>query len=361
MVKQEENTFLAQKKVDLHNFRFLRPGDLVQGTVLEKGVRIMTIDLGPHGIGAVYRGEMQNARDVVRSLKPGDKISGKVIDVNNNDNYIELSLTEADKQKSWEIVQELKEQEEIIKLRATACNKGGLVGDIKGLSAFLPVSQLISGGLDTKGIVQDKAEISSALEKLIGSEFDVRIIDANPRTNKLIVSEKAATEIGTKELVKNYTVGQVVEGIVSGVADFGVFVKFTDNPAVEGLIHVSELSYRIIENPKEIIKIDDVIKAKITEIKDGKISLSLRMLKEDPWLKAGELYKEGQEVDGVVYSIHPYGAIIDLMNEIQGQVHISEFGSTEEMKKHLVLGNEYSFIVESINPSERKLLLKLIK
>ncbi len=356
-IKQEDRMPNDFVKSEFGALNLLRVGDLVQGTIIEKGVRMMTIDLGANGVGAVYRGELQNARDVVKSLKPGDVIGAKVVQIDNEDGYIELSLTQADKQKAWEEVQDLRDQEEIVKVKLTTFNKGGLLGELRGLPAFLPVSQL-GNGLEGRTI-NNKEEIEKVLQELVGKEVEVRIIDVNPRTNKLIVSEKAATEVSTKELVQNYQVGQIIEGVVSGVADFGVFVRFTDNPALEGLIHVSELGYRIVENPKEVVKIDDAVKAKITDIRDGKISLSLRALRVDPWINVGEKYKEGQEISGIVHSFHPFGAIVNLDGEIQGQIHVASFGGVEEMKKQLNIGKEYSFTIESLVPNERKILLKL--
>lgn len=344
-------------KAEVNNVNLLKVGDIVEGIVLEKGSRVMTVDLGPHGVGAVYRGELQNAREIVRDLESGSPLSAKIVEIDNEDGYTELSLAQADKQKSWEAVQDLKEEEEIIKVTFTASNKGGLVGDLKGLSAFLPVSQIVTG-FEGKNAISNKEEITEILEGLVGSELEVRIIDANPRTNKLIVSEKAAREESAKELAQNYEVGQIIEGVVSGVADFGAFIRFADNPAVEGLIHVSELGYRIIENPKEVIKIDDAVKAKIVDIRDGKISLSLKALMTDPWAHVKDHYKEGQEVMGTVYGFHPFGAIINLDHDIQGQVHVASFGSTEEMKKQLEAGKEFAFTIEALNPEERKLLLK---
>jgi ribosomal protein S1 len=345
---------------ELNSVRFLRQGDIVKGTVLEKGVRIMTIDLGAYGIGAVYRGEMQNAREIVRNLKSEDPVNAKVVAIDNEDGMIELSLTEADKQKSWEAVSDLRDQEEIFKIKITGFNKGGLVADLKGLQAFLPVSQ-IETGIGDKGVLENKDEIQPLLEKLVGTEIEVKVIDANPRSRKLIISEKATKEISTKELLENYQPGQTINGMVSGIADFGVFVRFADNPNIEGLIHVSELSYRIVENPKEVVKIDEAVQVKILDIKDGKISLSLKALKEDPWLTLKGAYKEGEEVKGLVYNIHPYGAVVNLRGEIQGQVHVSDYGSIDELKKVLTQGTEYEFIIDSFKPEERKILLKLKK
>jgi small subunit ribosomal protein S1 len=341
-------------------FSSIKVGDLVEGEVFDKGSRVMLVDLGRHGTGAVYRGELQNARELVKSVDIGGKIHAKVLEVDNEDGYVELSLAEAGKQKAWGEVDELKGKDEAFVVKITGFNKGGLIANIKGISAFLPVSQL-SGEHYPKATTAERTEIGSALQRLVGTELSVKIIDANVRTGKLIISEKEATEISSRELVKNYQVGQTIEGIVSGVADFGAFVKFVDNPAVEGLVHVSELDYRIVENPKDVVKVDEVIKAKIIEIKDGKISLSLKALKEDPWTIVMNKYKEGQEITGKVYLFNPFGAVINLDDTYQGYVHVTEFGGAEEMRKSLTVGKEYPFTIESVKPQERRISLKAKK
>lgn len=358
---KNNNTGLSQIiKSEPAIFSLLKLGDLVQGSVLEKGANAIVINLGKHGTGVIYGNEIQNARNLVKNLKIGDNIHAKVVQLDNEEGFTELSLAEAGKQKAWAGILELSEKEEIIKVKPTSFNKGGLITELNGLQAFLPISQL-SNEHYPKTMQDDKNEISEALQKLIGEELSVKIIDVNPRTNKIILSEKAVQELSSKEFVKNYEVGQLIEGIVSGVADFGAFVRFTDNPVVEGLIHVSELDWRMVENPKEVVKVDDVIKAKIIEIKDGKIFLSLKILQTDPWEKVGERYAEGQEIVGTVYGFHPFGAIINLDNQIQGQLHVAEFGSVAEMKKQLSIGSEHRFIIENIKPEDKRIILKIKK
>ncbi len=338
----------------------LRAGDLVDGKVLEKGSAKLFVDLGKYGTGAVYRGELQNAREYIKNLNVGDAVHAKVIDIDNDEGLVELSLSEADKQKAWTDVQELKDKEEVLTIKASGFNKGGLMTDLKGLPAFLPVSQLSSEHYP-KVDSEDRSKILQSLQLLVGVELKVRIIDVNPRTNKLIVSEKAADEMSARDLAKNYSVGQEVEGIVSGVADFGVFIRFTDNPAVEGFIHVSEIDWRIIDNPKEVLKVDDVVKAKIVDIKDGRISLSLRALKEDPWVNIGEYFKDGDEVEGTVYAFNQFGAVINLDHGFQGFIRVTEFGGVSEMKKEISQGERYSFIIENVRREERRINLKLKK
>lgn len=340
-------------------FTFLKVGDLAEGRVVEKTSRAIIVDLGKYGTGIIYRGELINARDTIKEIKVGDVIQAKVIEVDNDEGLVELSLSAAEKQKSWLEIEELYEKEEVIEVKIIEANKGGLLANIAGIKAFLPASQLSSEHYPNIED-NDKNKIEEELNKLIGKKIKVRIIDANPRTNKLIISEKAALEISAKELAKNYKVGQIIEGIVSGIADFGVFVKFTDNPKVEGLIHVSELAHRVVENPKEILKVDDIVKAKIIEIKDGRISLSLKALQEDPWKTIGDKFKEGQEVEGTVYSLNIFGATIDLGDDIQGQVHITEFGSAEEMKKHLEIGKKLKFRIKEVKPEEKRINLHFL-
>jgi ribosomal protein S1 len=360
IVKQNTNILAEFAKIQPGFLSVLKPGDLVEGKVIEKNSKRLVVDLGKHGTGVVYRGEIQNAKEAVKKIVVGEIIHGKVVDPDNEEGFVELSISEAGKQKAWNLVQELQAKDEPFKVKILGFNKGGLITEVAGLPAFLPTSQL-SGEHYPKVVDDDKSKINKALEKLVGLEIAVKLLDLNPRTNKIIVSERAASEVNIKELAKNYKVGQIIEGTISGIADFGAFVRFSDNPQVEGLIHVSEIDWKIIDNPKEVVKVDEVVKAKITEIKDGKILLSLKALKPDPWATLDGKYKEGGEVRGKVSSFNPFGALVDLGGGIQGQIHVTSFGSIEEMKKALSLGAEYQFIIDSVKPAERRIILKLKK
>lgn len=357
--KPSISKFAELVKTESAAFGVLKAGDLVEGTLLEKGARRLLVDLGRHGVGVVYRGELMGMRGAVKDLELGAPLHAKVVAVDNDEGYVELSIAEAGRQKAWVAVTELKEKGEPITVKVTGANKGGLTTELEGLSAFIPVSQLAPEHYPRLAS-EDKTEIGTALASLIGTELSVKLIDANPRTGKLILSEREASEVSTRELAKNYAEGQVIEGIVSGIADFGVFVRFTDNPAVEGLIHVSELDHRMVESPKEVVKVDEAVKAKIIEIKDGRISLSLKALKEDPWATAAERYPVGTEVKGTVYSTNPFGALVNF-EDLQGQIHVTEFGGVEEMKKRLAAGKSYVFVVQDVKPAERRVLLKLKK
>ncbi|TSC96493.1 MAG: hypothetical protein Athens071426_104 [Parcubacteria group bacterium Athens0714_26] len=336
----------------------LKEGDLVEGKILQKAPRAVYLDLGKSGTGIVYGIELINARDVFKNLKVGDTISAKIIEAENEDGYVELSLAEAGKQKTWQKLKELIEKDEVVKVKITAANSGGLIAIIEGIKAFLPVSQLANEHyprVDSGA----KEKILEELKKFVGQELEVKILDLNPRNEKLIISEKEITNQGVKELLAKYKVGDIIEGIVSGVADFGAFVRFADNPQIEGLIHISELSHKLIDNPKDIIKVDDSVKVQILEIKDDRVTLSLKALQENPWNKVSEKYKDGLEIQGTVLRFNPFGAFIGLDPEIQGIVHVSEFGSLDEMKKNLEIGKSYPFKIESVKPEEKRIILKL--
>lgn len=337
---------------------FLKEGDLVEVKLLQKNPKAAFFDIEKFGTGIVYGRELINAKDILRDLKKGDTVSAKIAELENEDGFIELSLVNAQDQKNWESLRGLKESGEIITVKIKGANSGGLIASVSEVKAFMPVSQLSSEHYPRieKG---DSSKILSELKKFVGQDLKVKVIDVNPRTNKLIISEKEAVGENMKELLSKYAIGDIIDGIVSGVADFGAFVRFVDNPAVEGLVHISELDYKLIENPKEVVKVDDAIKAKIIEIKDDKVFLSLKALKPNPWDKASEFFKDGQEVSGTAYKINPFGAYIDLGDDLYGMIHISEFGSLEEMKKQLEQGKKYDFIIESVKPEEKRITLKM--
>lgn len=358
--KKPGNMLSQLAKTNPAFFSIAKPGDLVEGQIIEKNSKRIVVDLGRFGTGVIYGGEIQNEKAMVRSLKPGDTLHAKVVDIDNEEGLIELSLAEAGRQKLWAAVIEMKDREEVITVKPIAANRGGLVVELNGLQAFLPASQLSNDHYPkiTSQDTMDRNQITESLQKLIGTEMKIKVMDVNLRNNKIIISEREAFEVSSKELAKNYSIGQEVEGIISGVADFGAFMRFADNPQLEGLIHVSEIDHRMIENPKEILTLDQLVKAKIIDIKDGKIALSLKALKVNPYDQVLEVFKEGQHVKGEVYSYNPFGAIINLEHSYQGYVHISEFGSLEDMKKKLALKNSYNFTIIGIKPQEKRINLK---
>ena len=344
-------------KTDPEAISFLREGDLIEAKFLVKMPKIVYFDLDKFGTGVIYGSELMNAKDILKKLKVGDAISAKIVSTENEDGFVELSLADAHQQKEWRGIKEAMEKGEVLTVKIKGANSGGLVADIKSLKAFLPVSQL-AGEHYPRVESGDKQEIINELKKLVNMDLKVKIIDFNVRSEKLIISEKETVEEDIKKLVSQYKAGDVINGVVSGVTNFGVFVKFVDQPAIEGLIHISELDYRLIDHPKEVAKIGDGIKVKIIEIKDAQVLLSLKALKSNPWEYAGEKFKAGDAVKGTAYKFNPLGAVINLDYDLQGLIHVSEFGGLEEMKKRLEVGKEYRFVIDAVKPEERRIILK---
>lgn len=359
--KENQPPTVAQLlKNQLQSVKYIKEGDVVDAAFLSKNARGVFFDLGRFGTGIVSGQEITNARELLKKIKPGDTLPGKIISLENKDGYIEISLAEAGKQQLWQKIKEIQEEGAVIKVKIDGSNTGGLTATLFDLKAFLPVSQLSADNYP-KVEDGDKQKIGEELKKFIDQELSVKVIDVNPRLGKLIISERETLASNMKELVAQYEVGQVLKVLVTSLANFGVFVRFVDNPQVEGLIHISELSHRIVGNPKEIVQANDVIEAKIIDIKEDRLFLSLKALQEDPWQKAEKVFEANQEVSGTVYQFNQYGAIINLDHGLQGMIHVSEFGGVDEMKKELAIDAAHTFIVESVKPDEKRITLKLKK
>jgi small subunit ribosomal protein S1 len=345
----EKNNLLKPPKV----------GEIVEGKIVAKERGALFLDLGAVGTGIIYGKEFSEARDILKDLKIGDKVFAKVVDLENEDGYIELSISQAGKELTWEELKQKKEKGEIISVKILGANKGGLLTEISGIPGFLPVSQLSSANYP-KVEGGDTAKILRELQKFIGKELSVQIFDLDPKVGKLILSEKLKETEKIKESLKNYKVGDVVEGEITGIVDFGAFMRFGPEN-LEGLIHISELDWKIIENPAEIVKLGQKVMAKIIAISDDKVFLSLKVLKKDPWLDIEKKYKKGDKITGKVTKFNPFGAFVQITPEIQGLCHISEFGSQKKMEEKLKIGEEYYFQILEIRPEEHRMSLALIE
>lgn len=335
--------------------------DIVEGTIINNGKACVYLDLGPQGTGIIYGREFYDTKDKLKTLKVGDTIFAKVVATENENGYVELSLTKAGKQLAWDTLRQKKDSNEMITVRITGANKGGLLADVSDIPAFLPVSQLSTANYP-KVEGGDNQKILKLLQKFVGQDMDVKILALDEKEEKLILSEKEKEAEKVKEILKKYQVGDVVDGEITGVVDFGAFIKFGDE-GLEGLIHISELDWQLIENPSEIVKVGEKVKAKIINISGDKVSLSLKALKKDPWTDIDKKYKKGDAVKGLVTKLNPFGAFIQIMDDdaakIQGLCHISELGSQTKMEESLKVGETYNFQVVSVEPSEHRMSLKL--
>jgi len=331
-----------------------KTGDFIEGMVIARKKSALYIDLGPIGTGIVYGREIISARDMVSNIRIGDRVTAKVIMPENEDGYVELSLKEAGLEIVWREARDLAERKIPLELKIKEANKGGVVIEWEGIQGFLPASQLrsihyprVEGG--------DKEKILEELKKMIGQPIVVTIITADQEEGKLIFSEKETQTEEFKEVLSKYKVGDTIEGEITGVVDFGVFIKIEEG--LEGLSHISELSWSLVEDPRTLFRVGDKIKAKIIAVEGGKISLSIKALEPDPWDKAKEKYKKGDIVQGVVIRLNRYGALVAVEEGMAGLSHISEFGTERAMREKIELGKTYPFQITLFEPKERKMTL----
>lgn len=342
----------------------LRTEDIVDGVVVAIQKAAIYIDLSVFGTGIIYGIEFMNARDVIKRINIGDTIKAKVVLRENENGYVELSLKEARQALIWSDAEVAIREKRLVDLVVKDANKGGLIMDWQGISGFLPASQLkeenyprIEDG--------DKDKIMRELKKLIGKRLSVNIISAIPKEGKLIFSEKdnkgntggmGGDDKNKQEIVAgNYAIHDEVEGTVTGVVEFGIFVRLHDG--VEGLVHKSEIDWGLVDDPRNHARVGDKVKAKIIEIKEGKISLSMKALKANPWKEAAKHFKKGDVVDGVVIKFNKHGALVSIEEGVAGLVHVSDFGDEAKLKETLSLGKSYKFSITLFDADEERMTL----
>ncbi len=339
-------------------------GEIVEGEIIARDRAAVFVDLGLYGTGIIYGREYQRARDSLKKVDLGDKVSAKIVDLENEDGYRELSLSQAEKEMAWEKLKEKKKKGETIDVQILGANKGGLLSKVKSIKAFLPVSQLSPEHYPR---VEDgnKEKILKKLQEFIGETLEVKILDLDKKEDKLILSEKAKTKEEIKEVLKEYKEGDVIKGKISGIADFGAFIKFPaeekkETSQIEGLCHISELDWQLIEDPSDIVKVGDTIQAQIIKIdENNQVFLSLKRLKKDPWKEFEKEHQKGDVVEGEVTKFNPFGAFVQITPKIQGLCHISEFRTKEKMENTLEIGKKYKFKILSIEPEQYRVTLTL--
>jgi len=347
---------LMQNLLAKGRFNIPKPGDTIEAKIISIKSTGIHLDLEKFKTAMILGREIKMNPQAFKSIKPGDTVAVKIMKLENEEGNVEASLIKAGEEKKWETLRETMKKGDIIEATILKANKGGLMIEVNEIEAFMPVSQLssshyprVEGG--------DKQKILLELNKLINTKIKLKIIDLNLSEKKLIVSEKAADQKKITKALEKYKVGDKIEGEITGLVEFGAFVKFDD---LEGLIHISEIDWQIIDNPGEFFKVGDKVKAKIVEIENNKISLSTKALKKNPWTEIKDKYKNGQIIKGKVTKFNPFGAFIQIDKNIQGLTHISEFGTEEKMKEALKLNKEYKFKILSIKPLEYRMALKPI-
>ena len=362
MTKEDNKTNNNQdfaELLDKDAFQAPKAGDTVAGTVLSASKAEVRLDIDGILTGIVRGQELYEEADEYSNLKPGDEVEATVVEEENENGELELSFKYAGQERAWVNLREAHKDKTSIKVKITGANRGGLVANLGQISGFLPVSQLspekyprVSGG--------DKGKILEKLKSFVGQEMEVMVVSLSEegREDKIIFSEKDVWSEKRKSVMEEYKIGTAVEGTISAIADFGVFINFGDG--LEGLVHISELAWQRIDNPANLFKVGDKIKAEIIDINGSKIFLSAKKLLKDPWENAAKKYKIGQIAKGVIIKINPFGLFVKLDAEIHGLAHISQLRLAPGQKINDVfkVNDKKEFTVVSVEPKEHRLGLE---
>jgi small subunit ribosomal protein S1 len=331
----------------------LESGDVVEGVITSIKKHEIWIDLGAQGVGIVMRREIGYGQP----LEIGASVSVSVLDPEMDEGYALLSMKRVAKDRGWDELQRVFDDQEIIEVVAYDANRGGLLIELEGIRGFMPVSQLAAGHYPRVSGA-DKDEILQKLNALINQPLRVRILDVSRKDNKLIFSEKEAVKDDMQARFSKLKVGDEVEGVVTGVIDFGAFVNVD---GIEGLIHISEISWERVDDPRNYVKVGENVKAKIIAIDKDRLSLSLKQMSEDPWLAQVKEFKKGDVVEGKITRITPFGAFVQLSPAVEALVHVSEMSNDENVdpEKLFQLNEKKQFKVLEIDTEGRKIALSL--
>ncbi len=329
-------------------------GETITGKIISASKSEVKLDINGVMTGIIRGRELYFDASDYAKLPAGEEIEATVIDTDNENGELELSFRHAGEQKAWINLQESYSSKTNMKVRVLDANKGGLIVSLGQITGFLPVSQLapenyprVSGG--------DKTKILEKLKTLVGSELEVRVMTLDEEEKKLIVSEKDAWQDKQKDIISRYQVSSVVEGSITAITGFGLFINFDNN--LEGLIHISELAWQRIDDINELYKIGDTIKAEIISIDGSKIFLSAKKLIDDPWKNVGKKYAVGQKVTGLVLKVNPFGLFVELDNDIHGLAHISQLSLNpgQKITDTYTPNTQAEFTIISLEPENHRL------
>lgn len=357
-LKTKKNSALMDQLLETEGELILpTPGVLVEGTVIAVFKNRVLVDLGGLATGIITGQEAHDSAGTLKTLEPGDSVSAYILEEENDDGLVVLSLRKASQKKTWSKFVDAFESGKVIEVKATEANKGGLLLSIDGIKGFIPVSQLaplhyprVNGA--------DSNQILARLQKLIGIPLEVKIINLDREGGKLILSERAAESEQRKGALDKLDVGQKLKGKISGIVNFGIFVTFN---GLEGLVHISEIAWGHVKDPNDFGKLGDEVEVLVIGKENDKISLSMKKLTADPWVQAAEKYQVGTKVKGIVNRVTPFGAFVKLDDDINGLVHVSEVSTDEsaDLSEILKVGDEIEAVIIVIDADDHRVGLSV--
>jgi len=337
-------------------------GDVVEGTIVEIHPTEVFVDIGYKREGIVTSRDLEGLDSETRkSLKVGTKVRVYVVRTEDREGNLILSLRRARMEEDWNEAQRLYDEDEILEEAVVGFNRGGLIVNVGQIRGFLPASQVVSVRVSRDGTDEEREE---ALNSVVGTKLRLKIIEIDRRRNRLILSERAAVRMWRKEqkdrLLESLQPGDVRKGIVSSLCDFGAFV---DLGGADGLVHLSELSWKRVNHPRQILKVGQEVDVYVIDVdpERRRIALSMKRLQQEPWVKVAEKYSVGQVVPATVTKLTDFGAFARLDDYIEGLVHISEL--SEEHISHpsevLAEGEQVNLRIIRIEPDRQRIGLSL--
>jgi len=336
--------------------KYPKEGEVITGTIEKIEKKNILVNVNNQFTGLVISKELGNSVDF-NALQAGQAIDVMVLGDSIERGLLILSLKRANQIKSLNALNSNFETGEVMTVRATEANKGGLLVDIDGLKGFIPVSQLtplhyprVEGA--------DPEKILEHLNSLLTVDFKVRVINVDDGGKKIIFSEKAAIEEQRTKALETLKQGDIVEGVVSGILSYGLFVTFD---GLEGLVHVSEIDWGHVNNPGKFAKVGMKVKVKVIGLDSEKISLSIKQLKDNPWDVLAKKVKTGDTIKAPISRISQFGAFMDLDGGIQGLIHLSEIshGVVKDIREHVKVGEEITAKIINFEPTKKRIGLSL--
>lgn len=330
----------------------LREGEVITAKINTIDGGKLSLDLGPHGLGMVPRREVS----LGKTYEVGEEVDAMVVDSTSEDGFITMSIKRASRDKGWELAYAAASSGDSVTVVPFDCNKGGLLVEFEGSKGFLPVSQLGQDKYPKLSGDQDKSAIAEHIKQFVGKPIEVKVIAADKEAAKLIFSEREVGKQNVADKIKEFEIGQDLKAKVTGVVDYGVFV---DADGVEGMVHISEISWKRVSSPADIIKEGDVVDVKVISLDNGRLGLSIKQLLPDPWDEETGGLKVGDKIKAKVTRITPFGAFVQATPSIEALVHISEVPETEASgpESVFVLGKEQEFEILEINNETRRMFL----
>jgi len=344
-------------------------GDIVEGEVVDIRDGFLVVDIGFKSEGIVAGKELKSELVDWRELEVGDKVMVYVVKPEDEEGQLVLSIRRTQQATAWLNLEKAKEENKIVESVVVESNNGGLIVEIgKDIRGFIPTSQLDASRVYSSGVRQVGKDISSKVQKklssLVGEKISTRIIELDREKNRIILSEKMVTQARDLEqrekTLNKVKEGDILEGTVSGITPFGVFVNAE---GLEGLVHLSELSWDKVEDIGSLYSVGTKVKVMVIGVSDGgkRVAYSIKRLQKDPWAEAISKYKVGDIVEGEVQKVVPYGAFVRIDKGLNGLIHISELSDklVQDPANIVKEGQEVKVKILSISSTERHLGISL--